>query len=160
MKVLYKKKVSIFLLFFYLYTSLLIAGGKGPFTLYDDFWICHCSDTETELSELDAGDLLKPDLVGLARQRRIVEEDPDICRAPRSGSNVASGSNSNADSKVCQKKLPLRYLNAMLTNISALRFTSVPVIGKPVYAYVSSYPEYDAIPVDGYASLPLRPPIS
>lgn len=111
-------RISAFVItLFVIYNTLLINGGRGPFTLYESYWACHCDDSPGIEQSKDI-DPLKPSLI-----KRNNSKDSgasyDICHAPRI----------SEESTVCKTKLPLRYINLLLSGMY--------IIDSPVYSPLS-----------------------
>ena len=148
--------IYVFLLMAYLYTSLLVAGGRGPFTLYDSFWSCHCSDLyETELEiALDSN---RPVFLGVSTLFHNGDEpvDDDMCR-----SRVSRRSDGDEETRdICRRKLPLRYLDVLFTNVLAIPGLTLHRIVKPGYSIAFILPEWKGCPASAYPGPFLRPPI-
>lgn len=128
------------------YNFLLINGGKGPFTLYASYWTCHCSDTE-DLA-LSTDDILEPEIItvsGLGQRESI---DDDICHAEREPEF----------NKICKTKLPLRYINLLLSNSFVIGVASFCILDSLYFSFSNVLPQYDIAPRNGIASDLIRPP--
>ena len=167
MKESFSKSMSLLLLAGYLYSSLLVGGGLGPFTLYSDFWTCHCNDLYADQSGTRASlfDIFQkdspipgPTLLGISLDSGHASDagDEDMCL---SGLRIRKGvTDAQEERKICKRKLPLRYLNGLFTNTLALAGFGFYRIVKP--GDLNSYP----IPVrsdrpgDGHPFRNPRPP--
>ncbi len=147
---------------FYLYTALLVGGGRGPFALHAGFWSCHCNDSslpkESASPEETLQATLQTTLKGSESGGNSAEfaraEREEICHALPDRSMIAE----EEASKSCPTKLPLRYITLLLVNSHMKIPSRFHLPGKPYAAFSSPTPERD-FPIPGGASLSLlRPP--
>lgn len=147
----FRENAALLLLPFYFYSALLVAGGSGPFILNRDFWICHCADavnaaaesrspTVNSLPALDTDDDLP------------VSADMEICRTKRTSPAPAE------DSKMCKRKLPMRYLSVFFSNADIISVSAVFQASRPLWALSFLLPEIPASPRDAFTLSLLRPP--
>lgn len=116
--------ISTYLInFLVIYNAFLINGGRGPFMLNESYWACHCDDANSVSSEIKEENPLHPAIIGMDN-RSASADSLEICFAPRTES----------ENTVCKKKLPLRYLDLLLSGadiihspvISPLANRSIP----------------------------------
>lgn len=151
----FREYAVLVLLPFYLYSALLVAGGSGPFVLNRDFWTCHCADSTDPAQESPP---LSAKLAGSASPGLdLSDELPvpagiDICRTDRTPAAQVE------DSKVCKRKLPMRYLNAFFGNADTISVATVLVVSRPSPPFSKSLPDAPASIREGIALSLLRPP--
>jgi hypothetical protein len=165
------RRITVFLFIsVYLYSSLLMAGGRGPFALYEEFWSCHCSDLSSEednsnefadLSELPAmrGSI---SLISSNNGNIADLDDPDICRSSNSRkASVEVTEDASKDPEapdICKRKLPLRYTDVLISNSLAC-IDPVPfALIKPDIYNIEIFLFYKSSQQAGYPVSLLRPP--
>lgn len=136
-----------------LYMTLLVGAGRGPFSLYNSYWSCHCADQETA-GELTLVDPYSPNLIG---ETGYSENgiDQDICRAPRIGDRDDLSS-----PDICPRKMPLRYLSLLLEGSVIIFSESIPVLPKTTYQCLYTVFQDDHTILSGHPELHLPPPRS
>jgi hypothetical protein len=167
------RRITVFLFIsVYLYSSVLVAGGRGPFALYEEFWSCHCSDLSSEdddskesadLSELPA---LKGSNPVLSVIKNNIDDlnDPDICRSSNSTKKSGTVINNSKTSKdteapdICKRKLPLRYTDVLISNSLACIDPIPFALIKPDIHNIEIFLFYKSSQRAGYPVSLLRPP--
>ncbi len=137
-----RRAAAVILLMGVFYNTLLLAGGRGPFTLYESYWACQCGDSVEEIADfLETSDNAgaAPVLKGAESQlvhKRYTGLHSDICISPDSPLFEAAGALAETESgqnEICRKKLPLRYLSLIGSSYAFIYTAFINILEKPEF---------------------------
>ena len=130
-----------------LYNVLLIGGGRGPFTLYDSFWICHCNEIESleaPAETMAALPAIRGSLVIAGSDVDPVSINSDeMCRHPALTEAAVEhpAPIAAATDGICKTKLPIKYVTLLLENAHFLSAADGGDLIQPISRFASLIPE-------------------
>ncbi len=153
-----KRAAGLILLGLYLYTSILMGGGRGPFALYSEYWTCQCNDFSWE----DAPSHINNEEIPALRITDAIPQHSDRISDAQIESalqNLASQT-ADEDTDICRKKIPLRYMNLIQGNNLAYMPPILPDCCIPELIILSVFRNLNEKTISGIPVPLLRPPSS